>query len=454
MNVYWPNFHKRGGLITVVVQDATSKEVLMVASTDEAGLLETLRTGEAVYFSTSRNQRWKKGETSGDIQTVSDVLIDCDGDAVVYLVEQRGDGACHTKARSDFFRRSPGAVWLMDAPLYDEGRDGLEVRDADVCDRLSRDCSSPRSDGSCPTMRPTPGGSSAMKSEKLRFVLPNGSLWERLVMFLSLAGFSISKPDRTGFCGTVNGVEFFQFDRRMVPQFVATSCRCDAGITGKDLLLASGVEELREIAPLCFSRASDQPTRWVLAKRKERVLQQGDEVVIGCELPELARKILDPVPLPFTYRIVKIEGSEEPCVLWNIVDMVLVVTETGGSLRACGLEIVQGCDCLLESTPVILARRYLPPEKEETLQRLSLALQAVIGTQQYVMVAFDIPSDVDLERLPLPASVAPTVSPSTDKNWNVCEICLPRPQFGAILLLLKKVGAKGIVMRNIEGYLP
>ncbi len=118
MQVIRPNFEKRGGLVTVVVQDAKTRQVLMVAFTDEAGYLETVRTREAVFLTTSRgHKRWKKGETSGDIQKVHDILIDCDGDAIIYVVDQLGSGACHTKAWSCFYRSvfSPESV-LMEAP--------------------------------------------------------------------------------------------------------------------------------------------------------------------------------------------------------------------------------------------------------------------------------------------------------------------------------------------------
>jgi phosphoribosyl-AMP cyclohydrolase len=118
------------------VQDWKTKEILMVAFTDEAGFSETLRTGLAVYYSTSRNERWKKGEKSGNVQVVHDILIDCDGDAVVYVVEQRGDGACHTKALSCFFRRVMGAGFVAPAPKFNEAKDRLEVRDVEVYEQL------------------------------------------------------------------------------------------------------------------------------------------------------------------------------------------------------------------------------------------------------------------------------------------------------------------------------
>ncbi len=104
MLVLKPNFEKRGGLVTVVTQNIDTLEVLMVASTNEAGYLETLKTGNAVYFSTSRNKRWMKGEESGNVLKVKSILIDCDGDALIYLVDPNGSVACHTEAQSCFYR--------------------------------------------------------------------------------------------------------------------------------------------------------------------------------------------------------------------------------------------------------------------------------------------------------------------------------------------------------------
>lgn len=133
--VLWPNFGKRGGLVTVVAIDRKTREVLMVASANEEAFKLTLETGFAYYWSTSRTELWMKGQESGDVQLVSDVLIDCDGDALVYIVDQQGAGACHTKAMSCFFR-SCFRGQFMEAPKMDEG-DALQEIDAEVCTRLS-----------------------------------------------------------------------------------------------------------------------------------------------------------------------------------------------------------------------------------------------------------------------------------------------------------------------------
>lgn len=90
------------GLVAAIAQQHDTKEVLMLAWMNEASLRETLATGRAVYYSRSRRELWRKGDTSGHTQRVIDVRLDCDGDAVLLLVDQAG-AACHTGQRSCFF---------------------------------------------------------------------------------------------------------------------------------------------------------------------------------------------------------------------------------------------------------------------------------------------------------------------------------------------------------------
>ena len=97
------DFSKHGGLIPVVVQDADTGMVLMVAYANEEAVRLTLETGYAHFWSRSRRRIWKKGETSGNVQEVVEVRVDCDGDALLYLVRPRGP-ACHTGNMSCFYR--------------------------------------------------------------------------------------------------------------------------------------------------------------------------------------------------------------------------------------------------------------------------------------------------------------------------------------------------------------
>ncbi|HHH38133.1 MAG TPA: phosphoribosyl-AMP cyclohydrolase [Sedimenticola sp.] len=103
------DFSKGNGLVTAIAQDAGSGEILMVANMNEESLARTLETGEAVYWSRSRQKLWHKGEESGNVQKVRALYIDCDGDAILIKVEQIGGAACHTGKRSCFFRRLEGS---------------------------------------------------------------------------------------------------------------------------------------------------------------------------------------------------------------------------------------------------------------------------------------------------------------------------------------------------------
>ncbi len=101
------DFKKGNGLIPVVVQEAVSKEVLMLAYANEEALKKTLRTGYAHYWSRSRQKLWMKGETSGHTQKIQKVTTDCDYDTLLYVVNQKGP-ACHTGEHTCFFNKIQG----------------------------------------------------------------------------------------------------------------------------------------------------------------------------------------------------------------------------------------------------------------------------------------------------------------------------------------------------------
>ena len=98
------DFAKGDGLVPVVTQEASSGKVLMVAYANSEAVKLTLETHMAHYWSRSRNKLWKKGEESGNVQKVHDVLVDCDGDTLLYVVDQSGP-ACHTGNETCFFRK-------------------------------------------------------------------------------------------------------------------------------------------------------------------------------------------------------------------------------------------------------------------------------------------------------------------------------------------------------------
>ena len=123
MKIDW---EKTGGLLPVVVQEVASGEVLMLAYMDEEALNLSLETGFAHYFSRTKNRIWKKGEQSGNVQKIEDAYLDCDNDTLLIKVEQQGGAACHTGAKSCFFRK------IADANLGGESEQNLAGADGRI----------------------------------------------------------------------------------------------------------------------------------------------------------------------------------------------------------------------------------------------------------------------------------------------------------------------------------
>lgn len=108
-----PNFRDADALLPVVVQDAATGQVLMLAHMNRAAWEATLARGEAVYFSRSRNRLWHKGEESGNVQRVREIYVDCDADAILLKVDQAGGAACHEGFPCCFFRRHVDGQWQV-----------------------------------------------------------------------------------------------------------------------------------------------------------------------------------------------------------------------------------------------------------------------------------------------------------------------------------------------------
>lgn len=100
-----PDFSKGDGLLPAIAQDAATGQVLMLAFMNAEAYAETLATGRAVYYSRSQRRLWRKGMMSGHVQEVREIYVDCDADAILLKVVQRGPGACHQGYRSCFYRR-------------------------------------------------------------------------------------------------------------------------------------------------------------------------------------------------------------------------------------------------------------------------------------------------------------------------------------------------------------
>lgn len=114
------DFDKLGGLVPAIAQDYRTGEVLMVAFMNQAAWESTLKTGRATYYSRSRKSLWVKGETSGNVQLVKEIRVDCDNDAVLLKIEQVGAAACHTGHRSCFHKQVQNeSVHIIGEPIFD-----------------------------------------------------------------------------------------------------------------------------------------------------------------------------------------------------------------------------------------------------------------------------------------------------------------------------------------------
>lgn len=114
------NFNKSDGLIPAIVQDAETKDVLMLAYMNRDSWEATLKSGKATFWSRSRQKLWLKGESSGHVQIIKNIYVDCDDDTILLQVEQLGGAACHTGHRSCFYRKLEGGkVVVVGEKVFD-----------------------------------------------------------------------------------------------------------------------------------------------------------------------------------------------------------------------------------------------------------------------------------------------------------------------------------------------
>ena len=119
-----PDFEKTGGLIPVIAQDAETGQVLMLAYMNRQAFEATLETGEVHYWSRSRSELWHKGGTSGHVQKVREIRVDCDNDTVLFQVEQVGGAACHLGYESCFHKKigPDGGVTIVGEKVFDPAK--------------------------------------------------------------------------------------------------------------------------------------------------------------------------------------------------------------------------------------------------------------------------------------------------------------------------------------------
>jgi ATP phosphoribosyltransferase len=281
-----------------------------------------------------------------------------------------------------------------------------------------------------------------------RFAVPSGSLQERTLEILQQAGYQFAwRVGRDDFFGSANGVQFYLRDRGNIAQLVRDGI-FDAGITGSDLVINSGVlaSELTVVMDLPYSRATNGATRWVLAGPAG--LQLG-KVRIGTERMKLAEYCLADF-LSQGAELVQLPGKEESAVGDGLCDAVFVVTETGSSLAAHGLTILR--DNLFVSNPQLLASPRLSSAELSLMEEIGLAMRSILDAEKMATITFDLRRD-KLEGLKLPAAVSPTINNTLDPDWIAGQVLIERQQLGCVLRQLRLVGAQGVFMQDVQGYM-
>ena len=289
-------------------------------------------------------------------------------------------------------------------------------------------------------------GAARSKSKKriLRLGFPKGSLQDAIAALFEKAGYRMQFPERSYFpiiddsdieCVLIRAQEMARYVERGV---------LDAGITGKDWILETGARVV-ELADLKYSKQSFRPVRWVLAVPEKSKIRRAEDL----EGKQIATEALGLTTSWLKERGIKAEvefswGATEvkPPLL---ADAIVEVTETGSSLRANQLRIV---DTLMESTPRLIASRAASKDawKRRKLERMVLLLNGAIAAEGKVNLMMNVRRN-ELQKVLklLPALTAPTISSLTDQEMVAINTIIEETQVRELLPDLKEAGASGIV---------
>ena len=207
---------------------------------------------------------------------------------------------------------------------------------------------------------------------RIRIVIPRGSLFKPVSEQFKAIGARLQEPDRAGFCGCgfeggYENVEIVVRDRRMIPQLVGHGM-FDAGITGLDILVNSGIRTR------IVGRLREPESKWVLASKCNWLPRSDGQSLIGAELRKLARKILANQNGLQRCQVTPIEGFEEQAIDDGLCEAVFIVSCTGKSLRESNLAIYPGCEELFKSFPVLFLKRNADIDVRSTIADLSRRL--------------------------------------------------------------------------------
>ena len=281
-------------------------------------------------------------------------------------------------------------------------------------------------------------------NQKLRFGLPKGSLQEAAIAKMAKAGFNIRLSTRSYFPYVDDEEMEIRLIRAQEISRYVEHGYLDCGITGYDWIVENG-SNVHEVGEFLFSKASRLPTRWVLAVPERSSIKSVKDLRgkrIATEVVNLTKRYLRQhkvkAEVEFSWGATEVKAPE-------LVDAIVEVTETGSSLRANNLRIV---DTLLVSTPRLIANHaaWKTKWKRQKIETLSLLLRGALEAEVKVGVKMNI-AERDLSRLleKLPALRRPTISHLSQPGWVAVETIIDEHIVRELIPQLKAAGAEGII---------
>lgn len=279
---------------------------------------------------------------------------------------------------------------------------------------------------------------------KLKFGLPKGSLQESTLQLMSNAGFNFSVSSRSYFPSVDDEeLEAMLIRAQEIPRYVEDGV-FDAGLTGHDWIIENGVDVV-SVCDLIYSKQSMRKVKWVLAVHESSSVQSVKDLEgkrIATEVVGITKSYLKKhnihAHVEFSWGATEVKTPD-------LVDAIVEVTETGSSLRANKLRIV---DVVLESNTKLIANKesWKDPWKKEKIENMAMLLQGAINAGNRVGLKMNL-KKTDLEKITslIPALRKPTISQLSDPDWVAIETVLEEKIVRSIIPQLKRNGAEGII---------
>ena len=288
----------------------------------------------------------------------------------------------------------------------------------------------------------------------LRLGLPSGSLQNATIELFAKAGYRVSIADRSVFPRVDDPqISAVLFRAQEISRYVSDNI-VDCGLTGYDWIVENGNEQdVIEICELEYSRASVNPVRWVLAVPEESKVAKPEDLaggIIATELVGTTRKYFQKrginVTVEFSWGTTEIKA--------RLLDAIVDATETGSSIRANNLRIV---DTLLTSTTRFVANKaaWAVDWKREKMENIAMLLKGAIEARAKVGLKMNVPENKLAEVVGfLPAEKSPTVSRLADGEWVAVEVILEEKQERELIPRLRRAGATGIITYPLNKVIP